>query len=73
MTDKPQPPSHPRLHPAEDLPQEIGFDFKPDETKPPRNLTALVMGKLVFVGITMVFLSACVWAVAYILSNLPTR
>lgn len=70
MNDHPEP-DRLKIHPDEMLPKEIDFDFEP--ARPPRNITGMVMAKLAVTGMTMVFLSACIWAVAYILSNLPTR
>lgn len=70
MNDNPNP-ERLKMPAQEMLPQEIDFDFEP--IREPRNITGMVMAKLAVTGVTMVFLSACIWAVAWILSNLPTR
>lgn len=39
----------------------------------PRNRVGQICGKLAFFAFTMVFVAACVWVVAFIVANLPTR
>ena len=39
----------------------------------PRNRMAKFCGKLAFLAFTMVFVAVCVWTVALIVANLPTR
>lgn len=39
----------------------------------PRNKTAKFAGKAALIGVTMVFLAACVWTVAQILTPLTNR
>jgi len=42
-------------------------------SKDPRNWTAKVAAKVVVLGLLMVFLAACIWAVAQILTPLTNR
>lgn len=39
----------------------------------PRNRTAKVIGKVAGLALLMIWVAACIWVVAFIVANLPTR